>query len=370
MNPARPATLDVRVRKQFAAGGSRSFQLDVDLSLPPGITILFGPSGSGKTTLLHCVAGLLEPDAGRIAAAGRAFFDSDQGVDLAVARRSVGYLFQDLALFPHLTAEDNIQYGLGKIGRAERRQRSRALAESFHIAHLLERYPREISGGEGQRVALARALVIQPQVLLLDEPLSGLDASTRSKIIEDLRAWNAAQRIPIVYVTHARDEVFALGERVVVLEEGKVLAQGTPQEVLEAPRHEAIAQLAGFENIFDATVTALHEAYGTMTCRLQGSDVDLEVPLARRQAGARVRIAARAGDILLATRLPTHLSARNLLAGTLASIEQVGVTVVAQVDCGARVEVHVTPGARESLQLRVGQAVWLVLKTHSCRLAA
>ncbi|HYX69880.1 MAG TPA: molybdenum ABC transporter ATP-binding protein [Terriglobales bacterium] len=368
MNAARDATLSVRVRKGFVreAGG---FLLDADLSLPSGITILFGPSGSGKTTLLACVAGLLPPDAGRIAADDRLYFDSDRGVDVAVARRSIGYVFQNLALFPHLTAEENIQYGLGGLPRAERVRRSRAMAESFRIPHLLARYPREISGGERQRVALARALVIEPRVLLLDEPLSGLDASTKAKIIEDLRSWNAAHGIPIVYVTHARDEVFALGERVVVLTDGKVLAQGTPQEVLEAPRHETIAQLAGFENIFDAMVTALHQAHGTMTCRLQGSEVDLEVPLARMEAGARARVAVRAGDILLATRPPSHLSARNVLAGTLASLQQRGVTVVAQVDCGVGMEVHLTPGACEALQLRAGLQVWLVVKTHSCHLA-
>jgi molybdate transport system ATP-binding protein len=370
MNSGGETTLLVRVRKQFASGGAPGFELDVDLALPPGITILFGPSGSGKTTLLHCIAGLRLPEAGRIAANGRVFFDSAQGVDLPVAQRAIGYLFQELALFPHLTAQENIEYGLGKLARAARRRRSHALAESFHIAHLLQRYPRELSGGERQRVALARALVIEPQVLLLDEPLSGLDASTRSKIIADLRAWNAARRIPIVYVTHARDEVHALGERVVVLEHGKVLAQGAPLEVLEAPRHETIAQLAGFENLFDATVTALHQAHGTMTCRLQGCEVDLEVPLARREPGAQVRLAVRAGDILLATRPPSHLSARNLLAGTLVSLQQAGVTVVAQVDCGTRVEVHLTPGARDALQLTPGQPVWLVLKTHSCHLAS
>ena len=370
MSSGGEGVLLARVQKQFASNGAPGFQLDVDLALPPGISILFGPSGSGKSTLLHCIAGLERPEAGRIAANSRVFFDSAQGVDLPVAQRMVGYLFQELALFPHLTAQENIEYGLGRLERGERRRRSHALAESFHIAPLLARYPREISGGERQRVALARALVIQPQVLLLDEPLSGLDASTRSKIIEDLRAWNAAQRIPIVYVTHARDEVHALGERVVVLEDGRVLAQGVPLEVLEAPRHETIAQLAGFENLFDATVTAVHAAHGTMTCRLQGSAVDLEVPLARREAGARVRLAVRAGDILLATRPPTHLSARNLLAGTLVSLAQAGVTVVAQVDCGTRVEVHLTPGARDALQLALGQPVWLVLKTHSCHLAA
>src|SRR6202023_2351074 len=132
--------------------------------------------------------------------------------------------------------------------------------------------------GERQRVALARALVTDPSVLLLDEPLAALDARTKSGILDDLRQWNQAHRIPILYVTHSRDEVFALGERVLVLENGRIIAQGTPHEVMTAPRQETVAQLAGFENIFDATVLAAHPDRGTMTCQLAASPVELETP--------------------------------------------------------------------------------------------
>jgi len=164
--------------------------------------------------------------------------------------------------------------------------------------------------------------------------------------------------------------VFALGERAVVLEGGKLIAQGTPHEVLNAPRQETVAQLAGFENIFDATVDATHEAQGTMTCRLAGTAVTLEVPLSQVAAGAGVRVAVRAGDILLATSRPQNLSARNIIPGVLVSLEQRDFMITAQVDCGIRFEVHLTPGARDSLQLHAGREVWLVLKTHSCQLVA
>ncbi len=183
----------------------------------------------------------------------------------------------------------------------EKRLRTDAILESFRIPQLRGRKPAEISGGERQRVALARALVTDPCVLLLDEPLAALDASTKSKIIDDLRAWNQAHRIPILYVTHSREEVFALGERVLVLENGRIIAQGTPHEVMTAPRQETVAQLAGFENIFDATVLAAHPDRGTMTCQIVGSSVELETPLVRAEVGSVLRVGIRAGDILLAT---------------------------------------------------------------------
>jgi len=361
--------LSLEIRKAFT-GSEREFSLEVASEFAPGITILFGPSGAGKTTLLDCIAGLATPDAGRIAAGEQVFFDAAPGVDLPVQHRRVGYVFQDLALFPHLSAKKNIAYGLSALGARERQRRSEAILESFRISHLRHRRPAEISGGEQQRVALARALVTDPCVLLLDEPLAALDAPTKSKIIDDLRAWNQARRIPIVYVTHNRDEVFALGESVLVLENGRIAARGTPHEVMTAPRQETVAQLAGFENIFFATVTATHEDRGTMTCRLAASNVELETPLVRAAAGSGLRVGIRAGDILLATVAPQGLSARNVIAGEVLGLEQRDMIVAARVDCGVEMEVHLTLAARDALQLNRGRDVWLVVKTHSCHLMA
>jgi molybdate transport system ATP-binding protein len=251
------------------------------------------------------------------------------------------------------------------------------MLQEFQIEHLREQPPGEISGGERQRVALARALVTDPWVLLLDEPLAALDAPTKSKIIEDLRRWNQAHRIPILYVTHAREEVLALGERVLVMEEGRIIAQGAPHEVLGAPLQETVAQLAGFENIFDAVVESVHEDRGTMLCRittsrLPGSHEDrsvlLETPLIRAEAGARLRVGIRAGDILLAVAKPVGLSARNILPGRLVSMERRDMTIGARVDSGIEMEVHLTLAARDALDLAEGREVWLVIKTHSCHL--
>jgi len=362
-------TLSAQIKKRLSGAG-RDFTLDVDFALSPGVTILFGASGAGKTTLLDCLAGLTRPDSGHIAFANENWFDDRLQINVPVRARRIGYVFQDLALFPHLSVEQNVQYGISRLDASERRARTDAVLESFRIAHMRGRKPGEISGGERQRVALARALVTDPRLLLLDEPLAGLDAPTKSKIVDDLRAWNSAHRIPILYVTHDREEVFALGEHVLALENGQIIAQGTPHEVMTAPRQELVAQLAGFENIFDATVIATHEDRGTMTCRLVDSDVELETPMVRAEIGTTLRVGVRAGDILLATIRPQGLSARNLIPGTLISLEQRDVRVIAKIDCGIEMEVHLTLAARDSLALKRGGEIWLVLKTHSCHLMA
>jgi molybdate transport system ATP-binding protein len=356
-------TLSIQIRKRLSA----SFLLDVALVAAPGVTIVFGESGSGKTTLLRSVAGLAAPDEGKIAIGERIVFDRAGGVDVEPARRRAGYVFQHLALFPHLTVAGNIGYGLAGVSRPDRDARVAAIAESFRIERLLHRRPGEISGGERQRVGLARSLVTSPDVLLLDEPLSALDLATQSRIIEDLRKWNDAREIPILYVTHSQREVFALGERVLVLLNGSVIADGPPQDVMNAPSHEGVAQLAGFENLLDAVVAARDPETGVMTCRLKSAGIELETPIADMAIGASIRVAIRAGDIMIATERPHGVSARNILAGTVWSVSRQGAAVLVRVDMGTMIDVHVTPTASDELDLRPGRAVWVVVKTHSCR---
>jgi molybdate transport system ATP-binding protein len=195
-----------------------------------------------------------------------------------------------------------------------------------------------------------------------------LDAELKASIVDDLRAWNAAKGIPILYVTHSREEVDALGERVIALDNGRVASTGRPMDVLDAPRRKKLAQAAGFENLLSATVLDLREADGVMRVKLGDSACEIEVPLGYAAAGSRVRVAVRAGDILLATEPPRGLSARNVLDGRIVSLEQRGTTAIARVDCGIAFIVHVTPGAVRALELTAGCRVWLVLKTHSCHL--
>ncbi len=392
--------LQVAVRRRVASE-SGVFELDVSFSLANGITILFGASGAGKTTLLDAIAGLTPPDSGRIAVGGRVLFDSRGDANLPPKDRNIGYVFQDLALFPHLTVESNVRYGLAGIRPQERELRVSRALESLGIADLRRRRPGQLSGGERQRVALARALVTGPSLLLLDEPLAALDLPVRMKIADDLRRSIQNLPIPVLYVTHSRDEVFILGEKLLVLERGKVIAEGTPHEVLSAPRGETVAQLAGFENIFDAEVMSIHEDRGTMICRTgsyqetvsypgtasavpiargqeirtsapegSGPGIELETPLVRAEPGGKLRVGISAGDILLATSAPVGLSARNILSGKLLSLSQRDAIIVARVDCGVELSVHLTLGARDSLELAPGRQVWVIVKTHSCHLLA
>lgn len=416
MNPnahvEKPPT--TRARTLFASmelAYGNSFRLQLELTQSPGITILFGASGAGKTTLLECLAGLASPDRGRIVVGDTTLFDSDQHVDIPPQHRHCGYLFQTLALFPHMTVEDNIEYGLSALPKSERRVRSTAILESFRIATLAGRKPDQISGGERQRVALARALVTDPAFLLLDEPLSGLDAATKGRIIDDLRTWNRDHAIPILFVTHDRGEAFGLGDRVLVLESGHIVAEGTPHEVLDSPRRETVAQLAGFENVFDAVVQAQHEQDGIMTCVLGAphpphsaevgpsrtnrkalekffvdsgiggpaglprshaptSHVTLEVPLSRVEPGEELCIGVRAGDIIVALERPEGLSARNLIPAEILSIVREGPTAIVETACAEDRAIHfkvsLTHKAVASLKLNAGDVIWLVLKTHSC----
>lgn len=378
--------LSIGVRKRFGA----SFELNAEFNVLPGITILFGPSGAGKTALLDCVAGLNRPDSGRIAVGKSVFFDAEQKIDIAVRKRKIGYVFQDAALFPHLTVEANVGYGLSEIPVKERRERIDKAMESLSIQALGQRRPDKLSGGERQRVALARALVTQPALLLLDEPLAAIDLPVRMRIADDLRRLIQERPIPVLYVTHSRDEVFMLGEKLLVIEQGELIARGTPHQVLSAPRQETVAQLAGFENIFGAEVVSIHEDKGTMTCRLfrdgppgvpvpggelrnDGANlgrVEFETPLVRAEVGTRLRVAISAGDILVATSAPLGLSARNILPGRLISLSQRDAMVTARVECGVELLVNLTLGARDSLALNPGRQVWVIVKTHSCHLLA
>ena len=362
--------LFVNIRKQFSSSRGPSFQLRISEKFPAGFTVIFGPSGSGKSTLLDCIAGLQTPDDGVIQLGEEVFFDAGKAIAPPPQARGIGYVFQSLALFPHLNVEGNVAFGIAHKAVTERRQKIDEILRAFHIRELSERKPGELSGGEKQRVALARSLVTEPRLLLLDEPLTGLDAGLRQTILQDLRAWNRANRVPILYVTHNREEVDAIGERVVALVDGEVRESGLPRAVLDAPQTLALAQAAGFENFLVGRVTEQRAADGVMRVALEGNHCELEVPFGSAEAGETVEVAIRAGDILLAREVPRGLSARNILPGTIEAIENRGAMVVVTVNAEVSFVVHVTPGAARLLELKLGVSVWLVVKTHSCHVVS
>lgn len=194
--------------------------------------MLFGQSGAGKTSVLDCIAGIKTPHAGKISLSRTIVFDSRARVNCTPQIRKLAYVFQELALFPHMTVSQNVSFGLRDLRHSEVKARCDDVLSRFRIGDLSSRKPRDLSGGERQRVALARSLITDPRALLLDEPLAALDRPTRMKIVEDLRTWNDEHKVPILYVTHSVREALALGERVLIMEKGKIVAEGKPSQLL------------------------------------------------------------------------------------------------------------------------------------------
>jgi molybdate transport system ATP-binding protein len=236
-------TLQTRIVKSHAQPSQPDFRLDVSAEFSAGVTAVFGPSGSGKSTWLECIAGLQPADSGIVVLGNVKFFDSNQGIYLSPSRRKIGYMFQNAALFPHLSVRKNVEYGLAHLSATKRREEAQGMLEAFHLGHLAEKISAAISGGERQRVALARALVREPQCLLLDEPFSALDYDTKLKIMDDVLEWNRVHRIPIVLVTHALEEVLSLAKRVIALDKGCIIAEGDPHIVLSPQRERLLATL-------------------------------------------------------------------------------------------------------------------------------
>jgi molybdate transport system ATP-binding protein len=368
MMPATTSAGIVRLEARLKKRLGREFAVDVSFAVEPGITVLFGPSGAGKSTVLQLLAGIADADDGRVVLGGKALLDVGTGagteVNVPTAQRNVGYVFQDLALFPHLSALENVEFGLADLPKHERRERATELLRRFRVAETAERRPKNLSGGEQQRVALARTLVRNPSYLLLDEPLSALDAHTKAQILEDLVAWSNENPVPVLYVTHDREEIFSAAKNVLVMDGGKIVSEGAPATALEARRSMLRQRDSGMENVLKARVVARNEQAGTMTCDVAGEIVECVLP--HGVVGESVAISVAADDILLATVRPEGISARNLLRGRVKKTWRKDRSVAVEVACGGAVFVaHVTPAAQESLGVVEGKDVWLVFKTHS-----
>lgn len=223
--------MKVDIRKRLESAKGDAFNLDVRFITENGITILFGPSGSGKTTTLRAIAGIIKPDEGSMTVGDRNFFDSATGIDMPIQKRRVGYVFQDYALFPHLTAEQNVSYGIKNQNKAKRSEDAQTMLALFKVDHIRQRYPGNMSGGEQQRVALARALASAPSIVLLDEPLSAVDVETRSGLLDEIAMAQTRVGIPFIYVTHNTAEAIRLGSQAVVLDQGRVKVVGRPTDV-------------------------------------------------------------------------------------------------------------------------------------------
>jgi len=341
------------------------FGLEASFAADAPIVALFGRSGSGKSTVVDAIAGLVRPATGRIVVAGRTLFDTARGINLPPEQRRVGYVFQDGLLFPHLTVRANLAYGARLSVPGEPVvDRARVIA-LLGLEDLLERRPATLSGGERQRVAIGRALLASPRVLLMDEPLASLDGPRKAEILSYVELLRDEWRLPIVYVSHAIEEVTRLADHLVLLAGGKVAAQGPMSEIM---RRRDLAPLTGrFEagSVIEARVIAQDEAFGLATLAFDGGR--LVVPNVDALPGEPIRVRIRARDVALATQPPARASFQNVLAGTVRSIgAEFGALVEVEVAVGGiTVVARVTRKAVADLGLEPGRAAYALVKAVS-----
>ncbi len=269
--------IKARIKKTFSARpDSAGFSLDIEFSAASGITVLFGPSGSGKTLTLDSIAGFVRPDDGRIMLDDAILFDGAARVHLAPQARQCGYVFQNYALFPHMTLRENLAFAAERSPRLERHRRVNEMLEKFRLTEMAGRRPHEVSGGQKQRCSIARALIGSPKLLLLDEPAQGLDAPLRAEFYDILRQVRAEFRSPMILVTHDLEECFELGEEMIVLYQGRIVQRGAPRRVLDQPANLEVARLLGAFNLIPAEIRMLDP--GRNRSRVQVGEFEIEGP--------------------------------------------------------------------------------------------
>lgn len=344
-----------------------SFNLTVDCVLSQKVTAFLGASGSGKTTLLNCISGTLTPDKGQILFGNETLYNSESRINIAPEKRGIGYVFQEGHLFPHLTVKQNIRYGQPKTIQRNENNISQIL-DILEISDLLERYPKQLSGGQRQRVAVARAIYMQPNILLMDEPLASLDSGLKNRIIPYLYNIKQTFDIPILYVTHAISEVMALADAAYIISDGKITFIGEPHELLTAPSTLPIANITGVENILSLPIANSDREKGVTALEIgtQRLMIPYIEPNTENNTNSEVPIAIRAEDIIISLEDNLPISARNILKGTIDSVEN-------QTLLSINVEKHhltvrITPDACEQLQLCNGKQVYCVIKANAVNL--
>lgn len=352
--------IEIRLRVDYP-----EFSINVDLSLPGrGVTALYGHSGSGKTTCLRCVAGLEKAGQGYIRINDEVWQDSDRGTFLAPHKRALGYVFQEASLFPHLSVQSNLEFGLKRIAAGERRIQLNQAAELLGINHLLGRRPDKLSGGERQRVGIARALLTSPRLLLLDEPLAALDSLRKNEILPYLELLHAELQIPMLYVSHSQDEVARLADHLVLLEQGQVIASGPIGETLarlDLPL--AMGDDAGV--VIEGVVSAYDDKYQLVSLTLPGSALQMRVAHAALAVGKALRCKVQARDVSLSLLGDEPSSILNRLPVTV--ISQVAADnaahVLLRLDAeGTPLLARITRYSFDHLQIFPGQRLWAQIK--------
>jgi molybdate transport system ATP-binding protein len=353
--------LDLAIRRRQG-----DFLVDVAFTAPvPGVVALFGRSGAGKTSVVRALAGLARPDEGRIAVGDTVFFDSAKGIDLPTERRRVGYVFQDARLFPHLRVAGNLRYGWRRAPVGERRIPFETVVELLGIGHLLARRPHALSGGEKQRVAIGRALLAQPRLLLMDEPLAALDAERKAEVLPYVERLRDELALPIVYVSHAHEEVERLARTLVVMDAGRVVASGPIGELTARLDVRGVSDRADVSSVIDTEILA-HDETRALT-RLGFAGGEFVVGRFGAPVGAKIRVLIPAREVILANVKPEEISVRNVLAGEVAEIGAGadGSALVRVAVGGVHLLARLTRDAVARLGLAPGRSVYALVKASS-----
>ena len=349
-------TLNVALRHRFSA-----FALDVAFEAGPGVTALFGPSGAGKTSIANAVAGLFQPDEGRIMLGDTVLFDRAAGVNVPTARRRIGVVFQDGRLFPHLDVAGNLAFGARYAPQEAGGAEVGAICDLLGIGHLMTRRPGALSGGEKQRVALARALLMQPQLLVMDEPLAALDGPRKDEILPYLERLRDAGGATIIYVSHSVAEIARLADRIVVLDQGRVVRSGPVGDVLSDP---SMMPFVGVREAGSVLAAVVLERHADGLTRLSLSGGEMVVPGVDAEVGKSMRIRVLAQDVIVALQEPKGLSSRNILRAVVEELHPgSGPGMAVSLRLGAdRLLVRITRRAAQELSLAPGLEVYAILK--------
>jgi molybdate transport system ATP-binding protein len=345
--------IEVRLKKKFGA-----FDLDVEFSSETtGITVLAGPSGSGKSSIINMIAGLVKPDAGRIFINDRLLFDSSTGVDCPIQQRRCGYVFQDGRLFPHMTVQKNLLYG-----RHSDAAMLQETAELLGIEHLLQRMPGRLSGGEKQRVAIGRALLMQPQILLMDEPLASLDPERKDELLPYISKLPERVNIPIFYVTHSRREILRLSDELIRVSHGRVQSSGKP-----AGEYAGLgdADTEGeYVSVFECQISDYNEPYGVIRAEIAG--ITLFILAQECPTGSKIRAAIKAADVSVSLGEPQGISTRNIFRARVVDMEELSnKTVLIHTDAGVPMTARISKASAHRLELKIGSEVYLLVKAVS-----
>jgi molybdate transport system ATP-binding protein len=354
-----------RLVASFLRRHSPTVSVRADLELDAGdnrVMVLFGPSGSGKTTILRCLAGLDRPQEGFIRFGEQVWFDAAAGVNRSPQQRRLAYVSQDYGLFPHLTVDENIRFGMDA-ARPGARDRVETILQTVHLEGMSGRFPKQLSGGERQRVALARALARDPRLILLDEPLAALDLPLRDPMRQELRQFLRSIDVPSVVVTHDRVDALTLGDRMAVLSGGYIRQIGPVHEVFSRPVDLAVAASVGVETVVPGDI--VDGGNGLLTVLAGASRILVAEP---GITGRSVFVCIRAEDVILEASPRGDLSARNQLTGRVTAIQPEGAVLRVTVDCGFSLSALITKPAYDELRLAKDSPVTAVIKATAVHL--